>query len=40
MVVSRCDIRVKEVARIDIPGSLTNLRAWRAKVAARPSLAG
>ncbi|MBC7191706.1 glutathione S-transferase [Marinobacter sp.] len=29
-----------DFAKVDIPGSLSNLRAWRAKVAARPSIAG
>lgn len=29
-----------DFAKVDIPASLTNLIAWRAKVAARPSIAG
>lgn len=29
-----------DFAKVDIPTSLTNLTAWRAKVAARPSIAG
>ncbi|HCL38279.1 MAG TPA: glutathione S-transferase, partial [Marinobacter hydrocarbonoclasticus] len=29
-----------DFAKVDIPESLTNLQAWRAKVAARPSIAG
>lgn len=29
-----------DFAKVDIPESLTNLTAWRAKVAARPSIAG
>lgn len=29
-----------DFAKVDIPESLTNLTAWRAKVAARPSVAG
>lgn len=29
-----------DFAKVDIPENLTNLRAWRAKVAARPSVAG
>jgi len=29
-----------DFAKIEIPESLSNLTAWRAKVAARPSVAG
>lgn len=29
-----------DFAKVDIPASLSNLTAWRAKVAARPSIAG
>jgi len=29
-----------EFAKIEIPESLNNLQAWRAKIAARPSIAG
>ena len=29
-----------DFAKVDIPESLTHLQAWRAKVAARPSIAG
>ncbi len=29
-----------DFAKVDIPESLSNLRAWRSKVAARPSIAG
>lgn len=29
-----------DFAKVEIPGNLSNLNAWRAKVAARPSIAG
>ncbi|WP_432766142.1 glutathione binding-like protein [Marinobacter alkaliphilus] len=29
-----------DFAKVEIPESLTNLHAWRKKVAARPSIAG
>jgi len=29
-----------DFAKVEIPGSLSNLNAWRAKIAARPSIAG
>lgn len=33
-------LAVADLAKVEIPESLSNLNAWRAKVAARPSTAG
>ena len=29
-----------DIAKVEIPATLSNLTAWRTKVAARPSIAG